>query len=147
VALAEWEIRTKAQSSQTDIGSLELVLGKRHFKRVAEVSQGFDQYMTDLMGGRNESEIAASNAQRYDFRPGKRGMSNKESTSDSDSEDNGLSDSASSISEGERKKKKRGKNNASSDENTSDHRKKSKSRKSKRKAKSKKSSDSGSDSD
>ena len=74
VALAEWESRS---STTKDADPKELVLGKKQFKQVAEVSEGFDQYMTDLMGGRDESDIAASNWQRYDFRPAKVGLEDK----------------------------------------------------------------------
>ncbi|CAO2649214.1 Nn.00g065990.m01.CDS01 [Neocucurbitaria sp. VM-36] len=99
VALAEWEARTKnpknphSSSSAHDNTLPELVLGKKHFKQVAQVSEGFDQYMTDLMGGRNEAEVAAFSAQRYDYRPGKSGEPRKSGLSDSDSDDDSDSDS------------------------------------------------------
>jgi hypothetical protein len=91
VALAEWEGRTKFPESheQGTRNFPQLVLGKKQFKQVSQVSEGFDQYMTDLMGGRNEAELAAVSAQRYDFRLGKAGesQSKKNDRSDSDSDD------------------------------------------------------------
>jgi hypothetical protein len=75
VALAEWENRTNAARDKTTKG---LVLGKKQFKQVAEVSQGFDQYMTDLMGGRNESDLAANNQIRHDFQLSKMMKDRKE---------------------------------------------------------------------
>ncbi|KAF2648478.1 P-loop containing nucleoside triphosphate hydrolase protein [Lophiostoma macrostomum CBS 122681] len=98
VALSEWDARTKLPKSQEQGPHTlpQLVLGKKQFKQVAQVSEGFDQYMTDLMGGRNEADVAAVSAQRYDFRPGKSGEAQSkrevESDSDSDSDDTSGSD-------------------------------------------------------
>jgi hypothetical protein len=99
VALAEWEARTKVPESheQGPRNLPQLVLGKKQFKQVSQVSEGFDQYMTDLMGGRNEAELAAVSAQRYDFRPGKdrESQSKKDARSDSDSDDSSGDDNES----------------------------------------------------
>jgi len=65
VALAEWEHRS---ASRDDRPPAKITLGKKQFKKVSEVSEGFDQYMTDLMGGREEADMAAFSGQRFDFR-------------------------------------------------------------------------------
>lgn len=91
MALAEWESigREKTEYSKLQ----ELVLGKKQFKQVAKVSEGFDQYMTDLMGGRDESTIAANSGQRLDFRPkDAKNWKKKEVSSSDDSDSDGDSD-------------------------------------------------------
>ena len=92
VALAEWESRSGDKEKGVDAKPRELVLTKKQFKQVASVSEGFDQYITDLFGGKDESAIAASSGQRLDFRPKsgkdskKKAESSSESGSDSDSD-------------------------------------------------------------
>ena len=141
VALAEWESRSEALNAKEDSAPKVLVLGKKQFKQVAVVSEGFDQYMTDLMGGKDESDIAAINAQRYDFRPSKlKGKEKARSESDdSDSED------SDSSNNGEPKKKAREKkiNQSDDDSDDSDERKS----KVKKRVKGKKAKDTDDDSD
>jgi hypothetical protein len=134
VALAEWESRSNVAKGKGDCVPKELVLRKKHFKRVAEVSEGFDQYMTDLMGGRDESEMAASNWQRYDFRPGKwREEKEKKKKAESESEGSESSDDE----EPRRKERTKDSDDNSDDSGDSDEPKKMLKEKDKKKTKSK----------
>jgi ATPase family associated with various cellular activities (AAA) len=108
VALAEWESRNgqqKTGASEEKHGKLKkLVLGVRQFEQVAKVSEGFDQYMTDLMGGRDENSIAAVQRQRLDRRV-KEQKSRKDSESESESDEEGQSSDSSSDEEPKKKGK------------------------------------------
>lgn len=120
------------------------MLGKKQFKQVANVSEGFDQYITDLFGGKDESAIAASSGQRLDFRP--KGSKDTKKKADVSSE-------SGSDSESDAKPRKKGKKKeADSDDDSSDVeqvKKKTKDKKDdeKKKGKSKSKKDDSSESD
>lgn len=73
LALAEWDSRPDASGNASKSNNGErkekrLILRKKHFEKVAKVAEGFDQYMVDLFGGKDESTRARINQLRMDYR-------------------------------------------------------------------------------
>lgn len=62
LAFAEWNSRSVKGAKEKG-----LVLRVRHFQKVAKVSEGFDQYIMDLFGGRDEATRAKINQVRDDY--------------------------------------------------------------------------------